>query len=68
MTPTYLTQRELAARWRLSHRTLERWRLLKAGPNFFRLGGKVRYSLDDVESFERKRRAETHTSIVGSWR
>jgi hypothetical protein len=67
MSPTYLTQLELAARWRISPRTLERWRWLKTGPNFHKLG-RVTYSLADVEAYERRRRAETHSSILGSWK
>jgi hypothetical protein len=66
--PSYLNQQELARRWRVSPRTLERWRWLKTGPNYIKLGGKVVYALDDVEAYERRRRAETHSSIVGSWR
>jgi len=68
MTPTYLNQQELADRWRLSPRTLERWRWLKTGPNYIKIGGKVTYALTDVEAYERRRRAETHSSIIGSWR
>ena len=68
MNQTYLQQHELADRWRLSPRTLERWRWRKTGPSYTKLGGKVVYSLQDVESYERRRRAETHSSIVGSWR
>jgi len=63
----FLDQTELAARWRLSPRTLERWRCFKTGPCFFRLGGKVLYSTEDVLAFERRRRAETHSSIIGRW-
>jgi hypothetical protein len=68
MTPIYLNQEELAARFRVSPRTLERWRWLKTGPNYVKLGGKVVYALEDVEAYERRRRAETHSSILGSWR
>ena len=64
----FLTQAELAARFRVSPRTLERWRWLKTGPNYVKLGGKVVYALDDVEAYERRRRAQTHSSILGSWR
>jgi hypothetical protein len=63
----FLTQSELAARFRVSPRTLERWRWLKTGPNYHKLGGKIAYALTDVESYERRRRAETHSSILGSW-
>lgn len=67
-TPEYLNQEELAARFRVSPRTLERWRWLKTGPHYIKLGGKIVYALDDVEAYERRRRAETHSSILGSWR
>ncbi|MEX0406765.1 helix-turn-helix domain-containing protein [Aquibium sp. LZ166] len=68
MSPNYLDQAELAARFRVSPRTLERWRWQKTGPNYIKLGGKIVYALEDVETYERRRRAETHSSILGSWR
>jgi hypothetical protein len=52
MSPTYLTQVELAVRWRISPRTLERWRWAGDGPRFIKIGGLVRYRLEDVEGFE----------------
>lgn len=67
MSPTYLNQDELARRFRVSPRTLERWRGKKTGPNYIKLGGKIVYALSDVEAYERRRRAETHSSILGSW-
>lgn len=67
MSPTYLNQYELANRFRISPRTLERWRWKKTGPNYHKLGGKIAYALTDVEAYERRRRAETHSSILGSW-
>lgn len=67
MSPTYLDQRELAQRFRISPRTLERWRWKKTGPTYVKLGGKIVYALADVEAYERRRRAETHTAILGSW-
>ncbi len=69
MSDTYLTQAELAARWRISPRTLERWRWKKTGPSFTKFGLKITYRLDDVVSFERRRRAEIKTpAILGDWR
>lgn len=65
--PLYLNQRELADRLRVSPRTLERWRWLKIGPNYHKFGGKIAYALDDIQAYERRRRAETHSSILGSW-
>ena len=67
MPPRFLTQDELALRFRISPRTLERWRWQRTGPNYVKLGHKVVYALADVEAYERRRRAETHSSILGSW-
>ena len=67
MSPTYLNQAELARRFRISPRTLERWRCQKTGPHYHKLGGKIVYAVADVEAYERRRRAETHSSILGSW-
>ena len=47
-----LTQTDLANRWRLSPRTLERWRFTGEGPRFIKLGGRVIYRLEDIEAFE----------------
>jgi hypothetical protein len=51
----HLTQTDLARRWRLSPRTLERWRWLGVGPDYLKLFGRVAYRLEDVEAYERKR-------------
>jgi hypothetical protein len=48
----HLTQLDLARRWRLSPRTLERWRWLGQGPAYLKLGNAIAYRLDDVEAFE----------------
>jgi hypothetical protein len=48
----HLNQVELSRRWSLSPRTLERWRWLKQGPDYVKVGGRVLYRLDDIESFE----------------
>ncbi len=47
-----LTQIELARRWKISPRTLERWRWLKLGPPYLKLGGRVAYRLEDIEAYE----------------
>jgi predicted site-specific integrase-resolvase len=52
MSLRHLNQIELAARWNISHRTLERWRWTGEGPHFIKLGGRVLYRLADVEAFE----------------
>ena len=48
----HFNQIELAARWNISPRTLERWRWAGEGPQFIKLGGRVVYRLEDVEAFE----------------
>lgn len=50
-----LTQDELAARWRVSPRTLEQWRWRGIGPRHLKIGGRVIYPLDEVEAFEAER-------------
>ena len=52
MGTKHLTQSELARRWCLSPRTLERWRWLGQGPRFLKIGGRVAYRLEDIEAFE----------------
>ena len=49
----HLNQIELADRWNISHRTLERWRWSGDGPDFVKIGGRVVYRLEDVEAYER---------------
>jgi len=52
MSVTHLNQVELAARWKISPRTLERWRWTGDGPAFIKIGGRVVYRLEDVETYE----------------
>lgn len=60
MTTKHLNQIDLAARWNISHRTLERWRWTGEGPRFVKLGGRVVYRLKDIEDYEREQiRAST---------
>lgn len=49
---THFHQVELARRWKISPRTLERWRWTGEGPLFIKLGGRVVYRLEDIEAFE----------------
>jgi hypothetical protein len=48
----HLNQIDLSRRWNISPRTLERWRWLKQGPEYLKIGGHVVYRLEDVEAFE----------------
>jgi hypothetical protein len=49
---THLRQIDLARRWHLSPRRLERWRWTGEGPRYIKLGGRVVYRLDDIERYE----------------
>lgn len=48
----FLNQKQLARRWGLSPRTLERWRCQGRGPNYLKLVGRISYRLTDIEAFE----------------
>ena len=68
MTTQHLDQVALARRWRLSPRTLERWRWKKQGPRYLRLGGRVVYTLADVMTFEAAQAQEVappHDRLAG---
>lgn len=52
MADDLLNQKQLAQRWTLSERTLERWRSTGEGPVYVKLGYAVRYRLADIEAFE----------------
>ena len=55
----HLNQLELARRWAMSPRTLERWRWTGEGPRYLKVGKRVVYRLDDVEAFEAERLHES---------
>ena len=52
MEQNFLTQSDLAKRWGISPRTLERWRWAGEGLRFVKIGGLVRYRFEDVEAYE----------------
>ena len=54
IAPKHLTQIEVARRWRLSERTLEKWRSIRRGPAYLKIGGRVVYRPEDIEAFERQ--------------
>ena len=59
----HFTQRELARRWRISPRTLERWRWLRQGPPYLKLGGQVVYQAVDTEDYEQSQRRGAAPSL-----
>jgi hypothetical protein len=48
----FMTQGELALRWKISEATLERDRSFKKGVRYMKLGGLIRYRLQDVIDYE----------------
>ena len=49
----YLTSKEVADRWRLSDQTLANWRHAGKGPPFIRVGSRVLYPIEGIQSFEK---------------
>lgn len=66
VTIKHFNQIELAARWNISHRTLERWRWTGEGPKFLKMGGRVVYRLEDIEAFEAERSRDSTTVQDGA--
>ncbi len=48
----HLNQVDLSRRWKVSPRTLERWRWAGFGPRYIKIGGRVVYRLEDIEVYE----------------
>ena len=68
MLLTHFHQVELARRWKLSPRTLERWRWLGQGPRHLKIGGRVVYKLEDIEAFEEESVRTSTSTAAGSTR
>ena len=59
----YLRESELALRWRMSERTLQRWRQAGKVPRYLRLGGRILYPIADVLAFEAGRVADGRDKV-----
>ena len=53
---------ELAQRWGVTKKSIDNRRQRGQGPNYFKIGGKIRYDLKDVVRMEQ----ESYRSINGS--
>jgi hypothetical protein len=60
ITREHLSEKELSIRWRISPRTLQRWRLKGEGPAYTKVGRSIRYPLYAVEAYEA---LHTHSNI-----
>ncbi len=58
----FITQEQLAERWLLSEATLERDRSLKQGVRYLKIGGLIRYKMQDVLDYEQQCTVETKPS------
>ena len=53
---------ELAERWGVSKKTIDNRRYRSQGPNYFKIGGKIKYDLDDVKRMEQ----DSYISVHGT--
>lgn len=51
---SHLNEMELAKRWEMSHRTLQRWRMDGRGPVYLKLGKRVSYPVSSILEYERR--------------
>ena len=65
-TLQHLSQQELANRWRVSPRTLERWRHAGGGPAYIKIGHRVAYPMADVAAFEVTHRVAANADVAAS--
>ena len=56
LPPDFYRESDLASRWRVSRRTLQRWRAAGAGPGWMLIGGAIRYPAEEVHDYERRMR------------
>ena len=53
---------ELAERWGVSKKAIDNRRHRGQGPNYFKIGGKIKYDLDDVKRMEQ----DSYISVHGT--
>lgn len=56
LTEPAFTETELALRWNISPKTLQRWRYEGVGPPYIKLSKAVRYPVDDIVAYEQANR------------
>ena len=56
LTEPAFTETELALRWNISPKTLQRWRCEGVGPPYIKLSKAVRYPVDDIVAYEQANR------------
>jgi hypothetical protein len=48
----FITEKQLADRWNISVKAIQRWRVVGQGPKWMKFGSAVRYPLAEVEKVE----------------
>lgn len=61
----FLTERDLAERWKVSIKLTQKMRYHGGGPAFVHIGRVVRYHINDVREYEAQRRRETTSDVRG---
>ena len=61
-----LTETELAKRWGVSPKTLQRWRSENRGPSYLKLSKRVSYPVEDILAFEHKQKKVRQNSLAVS--
>ena len=56
----FICEKQLAKRWRMSHYTLQNWRVADMGPAYFKIRGRVFYTQSAIEDFEASDRFSTN--------
>lgn len=62
----HLDQIELSRRWRMSPRSLERWRWQRIGPPYLKINGRVCYREVDILEYETSSLVDLVPSPIGS--
>jgi hypothetical protein len=62
MASKFQREGELAGRWRVNVKTLQRWRYQSKGPNYVKFAGRVVYPIDVIEAFEAQQLVQ-----MGGW-
>lgn len=53
MKQIFLSEKELAERWRIKPQTLNMWRHKGKGPDYIKIEGKILYKIETIESIEK---------------
>jgi predicted DNA-binding transcriptional regulator AlpA len=65
-SPIFFTEKQLAERWNISVKAIQRWRVVGQGPRWVKLGAAVRYPLAEIERYEDQAiRANTSQTAKG---